>query len=315
MRTPGDTILAVHRRRCWCTDLTAPTRADISRAQPHRSHDLSPVDQRRFAPRYDGLARGSAPIGQVRVDTRENRATRRLASLSSPSAPRRARRSCVGWHVSHDEHAEALSHFQPGIPAMYACTAASPSTLAMRGLLPESTTATPSPFRSLIGLALPAPGLRARLRRGPGFRACIRGLLGLSRGLAEQPRHHLAMGLSRVWPRLTTELARNGLAPPCTEESAPLLARSLDDGGPSLGIDGSAVRESGKERMPNGSIPLGQCAFGCTTMTVAHQALDNLPNGTQKARALPRALSKRPCMLSNVAERLHFSCGESRVAG
>src|ERR671918_548814 len=51
------------------------------------------------------------------------------------------------------------SRFQPGIPAMYACTGASPSAFAMRGLLPERTTATFSPFRTLIGLASLAPGL------------------------------------------------------------------------------------------------------------------------------------------------------------
>src|ERR671919_3073735 len=51
------------------------------------------------------------------------------------------------------------SRFQPGIPAMYVCTGASPSAFAMRGLLPERTTATFSPFRTLIGLASLAPGL------------------------------------------------------------------------------------------------------------------------------------------------------------
>src|SRR5437868_4749415 len=45
------------------------------------------------------------------------------------------------------------SRFQPGIPAMYACTGASPSAFAMRGLPPERTTATFSLFRTLIGLA------------------------------------------------------------------------------------------------------------------------------------------------------------------
>jgi hypothetical protein len=49
--------------------------------------------------------------------------------------------------------------FQPGIPAMYACTGASPSAFAMRGLPPERTTATFSPIRTLIGLASLAPGL------------------------------------------------------------------------------------------------------------------------------------------------------------
>src|SRR5258706_5358550 len=51
------------------------------------------------------------------------------------------------------------SRFQPGIPAMYACTGASPSAFAMRGLPPERTTATFLPFRTLIGLAPLAPGL------------------------------------------------------------------------------------------------------------------------------------------------------------
>src|SRR5258708_39288860 len=49
--------------------------------------------------------------------------------------------------------------FQPGIPAMYACTGASPSAFAMRGLPPERTTAAFSPFRSLIDLASLALGL------------------------------------------------------------------------------------------------------------------------------------------------------------
>src|SRR5947199_9864662 len=39
--------------------------------------------------------------------------------------------------------------FQPGIPAMYACTGASPSAFAMRGL---------PPARSFNGLAALAPG-------------------------------------------------------------------------------------------------------------------------------------------------------------
>src|SRR6187397_2604724 len=42
------------------------------------------------------------------------------------------------------------SRFQPGIPAMYACTGASPSAFAMRGL---------PPVRSFNGLASLAPGL------------------------------------------------------------------------------------------------------------------------------------------------------------
>src|SRR3981189_3625907 len=49
------------------------------------------------------------------------------------------------------------SRFQPGIPAMYACTGESPSAFAMRGLPPERTTF--SPFRTLIGMASLAPGL------------------------------------------------------------------------------------------------------------------------------------------------------------
>src|SRR5205814_5427195 len=51
------------------------------------------------------------------------------------------------------------SRFQPGIPAMYAWTGTSPFAFAMRGLPPERTTATCSPFRALIGLASRAPGL------------------------------------------------------------------------------------------------------------------------------------------------------------
>src|ERR1700736_805787 len=42
------------------------------------------------------------------------------------------------------------SRFQPGIPAMYACTGASPSAFAICGLPPE---------RSFTGLASLAPGL------------------------------------------------------------------------------------------------------------------------------------------------------------
>src|SRR5437870_10483948 len=53
-----------------------------------------------------------------------------------------------------------MSRFQPGIAAMYACTGASPSAFAICGLPPERrTTATFSPFRTLIGLASLAPGL------------------------------------------------------------------------------------------------------------------------------------------------------------
>src|SRR3972149_497428 len=52
-----------------------------------------------------------------------------------------------------------MSRFQPGIAAMYACTGASPSAFAMRGLPPERRTATFSPSRTLIGLASLAPGL------------------------------------------------------------------------------------------------------------------------------------------------------------
>src|SRR5258708_21767058 len=56
------------------------------------------------------------------------------------------------------------SRFQPGIPAMYACTGASPSALAMRGLPPERTTATSvTAFAVLLALAA---GLRAPLARG-----------------------------------------------------------------------------------------------------------------------------------------------------
>src|SRR5258708_7618891 len=51
------------------------------------------------------------------------------------------------------------SRFQPGIPAMYACTGASPSAFAIRGLPPERRTAACSPFRTELGLALLAPGL------------------------------------------------------------------------------------------------------------------------------------------------------------
>src|ERR1700687_4109774 len=58
------------------------------------------------------------------------------------------------------------SRFQPGIPAMYACTGASPPAFAMRGLPPERTTASFSPFRTLIGLASLAPGLAFALTFG-----------------------------------------------------------------------------------------------------------------------------------------------------
>src|SRR5205809_975135 len=44
------------------------------------------------------------------------------------------------------------SRFQPGIPLIYACTGASPSAFAMRGLPPERMV-TFSAFRALIGLA------------------------------------------------------------------------------------------------------------------------------------------------------------------
>src|SRR5215469_8804042 len=69
-------------------------------------------------------------------------ALRTLGMLRSISASRRFPRSL----------------FQPGILAMYACTGASPSAFAMRGLPPDRTTATFSPFRTLVGLAWRAPG-------------------------------------------------------------------------------------------------------------------------------------------------------------
>src|SRR6266487_6911637 len=59
------------------------------------------------------------------------------------------------------------SRFQPGIPAMYSCTGASPSAFAMRGLPPERT-ATFSPFRALIGLAF-APAFGGDLAFVPAF--------------------------------------------------------------------------------------------------------------------------------------------------
>src|SRR5258705_12539403 len=61
------------------------------------------------------------------------------------------------------------SRFQPGIPAMYACTGASPSAFAMRGLPPERRTATFSPFPTLIGLPSLAPGLAFAPAFGGGF--------------------------------------------------------------------------------------------------------------------------------------------------
>src|SRR5437660_4168049 len=62
-----------------------------------------------------------------------------------------------------------MSRFQPGIAAMYACTGASPSAFAMRGLPPGRRTTAFSPSRTLIGLAsLAIPGhrgLHERLER------------------------------------------------------------------------------------------------------------------------------------------------------
>src|SRR6266481_21859 len=70
------------------------------------------------------------------------------------------------------------SRFQPGIPAMYACTGASPSALAICGLPPESRT-TFSPFGTLIGLASLAPGLALVPAFGGDWDlvAALRGLL------------------------------------------------------------------------------------------------------------------------------------------
>src|SRR3954454_6150323 len=51
------------------------------------------------------------------------------------------------------------SRFQPGIAAMYACTGASPSAFAMRGLPPERMTAAFSTSRTLVRLASLATGL------------------------------------------------------------------------------------------------------------------------------------------------------------
>src|SRR6202165_6269132 len=60
--------------------------------------------------------------------------------------------------------------FQPGIPAMYACTGASPSAFAICGLPPERrTTAAFSPSRTLIGLASRTPGLAFAPAFGGGF--------------------------------------------------------------------------------------------------------------------------------------------------
>src|SRR3984893_3964212 len=84
------------------------------------------------------------------------------------------------------------SRFQPGIPAMYACTGASPSAFAMRGLPPERTTATFSPFRTLIGLASLAPGLAFV----PAFAVFLALAAGLRAPLARDAR--LAFGFAML---------------------------------------------------------------------------------------------------------------------
>src|SRR5438034_10400217 len=92
------------------------------------------------------------------------------------------------------------SRFQPGIPAMYACTGASPSAFAMRGLPPERRTATFSPFRSLIGLASLAPGLAFAPTLGgdlafvPAFAVFLALAAGLCAPLARDAR--LAFGFA-----------------------------------------------------------------------------------------------------------------------
>src|SRR5882724_5004982 len=100
-------------------------------------------------------------------------ALRRLGTFRTMSASRRFPRS----------------RFQPGIPAMYVCTGASPSAFAMRGLPPERTTATFSPFRTLISLASLAPGLAFV----PAFAAFL-ALAGLRAPLARDAR--LAFGFA-----------------------------------------------------------------------------------------------------------------------
>src|SRR5688500_15744190 len=88
-------------------------------------------------------------------------ALRTLGTLRTMSASRRFPRS----------------RFQPGIAAMYACTGASPSAFAIRGLPPaRRTTATFSPFRTLIGLEIraratlsTAPRQRVQIGLEPGF--------------------------------------------------------------------------------------------------------------------------------------------------
>src|SRR3990172_4566135 len=71
------------------------------------------------------------------------------------------------------------ARFQPGIAAMYACTGASPSALAICGLPPERRT-TFSPFRTLIGLASLAPGLAF----APAFAGRVAFVVGLRGWLA-----------------------------------------------------------------------------------------------------------------------------------
>src|ERR1700730_9776333 len=100
------------------------------------------------------------------------------------------------------------SRFQPGIPAMYACTGASPSAFAMRGLPPERTTATFSPFRTLIGLASLAPGLALV----PAFAVFLSLAAGLRAPLARDARSACGFALAPSSTRFILPLSADTYA-------------------------------------------------------------------------------------------------------
>src|ERR1700737_4804719 len=100
------------------------------------------------------------------------------------------------------------SRFQSGIPAMYACTGASPSAFAMRGLPPERTTATFSPFRTLIGLASLAPGLAFV----PAFAVFLALAAGLRAPLARDARLAFGFALAPSSTRFILPLSADAYA-------------------------------------------------------------------------------------------------------
>jgi hypothetical protein len=103
------------------------------------------------------------------------------------------------------------SRFQPGIAAMYSRTGPPPSAFAICGLPPERrTTATFSPFRTLIGLASLAPGLAFAPAFGgdsafvPAFAVFLVLAAGLRAPLARDARLAFGFALASSHGRTST---------------------------------------------------------------------------------------------------------------